>query len=56
MPGLFYFNKVYEFVKETRQKTITDITPIARSDVTGMSSEAMTASDPTIVNVVTDVI
>jgi hypothetical protein len=49
---LLYFYKIYQFVKKARQKTIANVAPTAGSDISGVRSQAMCGSDPTIVDVV----
>jgi hypothetical protein len=56
MPSLFYLNKINKFVKKTRQKAITNITPLTGSNVSRVSSKAMATANPAIINIIADVI
>jgi hypothetical protein len=55
-PRQFDFNEVHQFIKETRQKPIANVTPIARTDIARMSSKGMSVSNPPIVNVIFGII
>jgi hypothetical protein len=56
MPSLLYFHKVYKFVEEAWKKPVTNILPLPWLDVARVSSETMSASNPTVINIVTYII
>ena len=56
MPGLFYFNKIYQLVEQAGKKPVTNILPLAGFDVSRVSSKAISAGDPTVIDVVLDLV
>jgi hypothetical protein len=56
MPGLLNFNKVYEFVEQAGKKPVTNIAPLTGLDVARVSSKTMSATNPTVINIVTNII
>jgi uncharacterized protein (UPF0210 family) len=55
-PSQFYFNKISKFVKKTWQETIANIAPSTRGNITRVSSELVGSSNPSIIDIIFDII
>ena len=55
-PGLFYFNKINQLIEQAGQKAVTHVLPLARFNMLGVSGKSMSATHPTVVDIVFDII
>jgi hypothetical protein len=55
-PSCFYFNKVNKFVEKARKEPVAHVAPVTGLDVTRVSGKTMSASNPTVINVVLNIV
>jgi hypothetical protein len=56
MPRLLYFNEVHKFVKKAWQESIPNIAPVPRTNIARASRQTMSATNPTIINIISNII
>jgi hypothetical protein len=55
-PSRLNLNKINKFIKKAREKTITNIPPLSSRNVSWVSSKSVSASDPTVINIILDIV